>query len=365
MVRAKHFFWMVFYTIECRYLISVLLDVGGYPYKTFPFLRLCLLYGLVIGVTLFLAFFVLKEERSFIASLRLAAIPGLVTLLYYYRFNKTVVISISLMCLSLFIIGLFKINLILIRNKDNRIRKCKVMECVFREVFSRISYLAAVVIILYAVCSIFCPTVINQMDEYEESTEFYSMSQDQIYDDVYDNVYDIRTLLDKKKADLLVFTRYSESSEEEKYKGLQALLDCELDYFGVDEHINIIIKRDMDTYNSGYYVPEENCLFINATVISDVDESIATVLHEGRHCFQAWMIRYALENDINLDQPIFKEILDWKINMDNYIGSKEEEMTKAQYFEYVTQPLERDANYMEQYLGVIAKKHIEKWEVGR
>lgn len=158
-------------------------------------------------------------------------------------------------------------------------------------------------------------------------------------------------------------------SVEEKREVLQAICDCERNYWGISYPIDVKL-RELPEEIGGYYEDEEKLIAVNREFLegSKAEEALNVILHEVYHAWEFRIVsRYldAPESEKNL--RIFMYCREYLEEMKNYVHGSED------YAAYYGQQMERHAreyaakqgpSYYEQIDLIVEGRSMEKLQDG-
>ncbi len=360
--QIEAFFWLVFLSVTIRIAIGGFIFRSNFymPFinKELTFAQGWILFTILSMMNAFFFVFILDMERWLPNCIKYSIIPPFISGTLFYMQTYKIQIIMILVVLGVFIVVptvQYIKKLRIARKKHKRLKKFKVFRRLARTSYELTMYLAIYVFAFFIIAFIFVPSFDGKRDVCP-SVKAVSYKYDVTSDSIY-------SLLDKNKKALLVLQEenWKEATETERMNGLQTLLNVETSYFKITPLM--IQMKEMGEYRLGYYSDVEQMAYICPEQVHDENPIYAmeTVIHEGRHHFQHEIIRYAIENKVDLSMPIYSDVREWAINNESYFD-KEGEMTVEEYLVYKTQPLESDANQYGSDMTVLISAHINSWE---
>ena len=350
--------WVICFSVLVRSYLFVLYNgVFYFPFsnKSFSFRQSIFSYCAMVAVDLFVSIVVLGIERNMWSSIKCTAIPASISLVVFYcRTYVAIVIAV----VAMVTVGIiFYISKYIYKCRQavrihKRLRKEKVIFRMLRNAFSYIGCVAFLTVAVFIGASFIIPEFGYRSEKGSIRAASYEVRDDSFM-----------ALLDQHKDELMVLQdRYfSETTKMERLDALQTLLNCETTYWGIEP---VTLKaKSMEDYKGGYYESKDRIVYISYDVIMGTDNSecIETVLHEGRHFYQYSMIQYAIDNNLDISQPIYADIREWKENTNNYCEFSGNESDVLSYLTYKSQPIERDAYSYSNNVGMLVMSHINGW----
>lgn len=158
-----------------------------------------------------------------------------------------------------------------------------------------------------------------------------------------DHIDELRVLSDEN---------YKNASLEERIKGLQTLSNLEAAYLGcTDIPVISVSEGKKGSAVVGYYNHNQNVIWISKEIVmQNVSiNSISTVLHEIRHCFQRSCVELIDLDSLSKEEAslkLYTDIKRWKYEMENYKGEE------AVFCDYTNQYIEMDSrDYEDNWAG--------------
>ena len=152
-------------------------------------------------------------------------------------------------------------------------------------------------------------------------------------------------------------------SREEKAEALQGIVDLEMVYYGIDA---VPLKVEiLDEDVRGSYDHESRVITVNQNILDlTTEEILEVVLHECYHAYQCACIEEVDWEHVNVELRLYKDILQWKEDLNSYVGAKMVSESN-EYTEYYNQSCEQDArDYAREwaYWYMLFIGGIEEWQ---
>ena len=176
----------------------------------------------------------------------------------------------------------------------------------------------------------------EQSEEIQPVTDYaYSYEQEPI-----SSIEELYRILDDHKEGLWVLRddNLIKASDRDIEGGIQELSNCLSEYLRTEKSL-VRFESFEDEGRSGVYYSESGIIalsdmFLEDKYREDPRELYISLGHELRHVWQNEVLMYAVDNDIDLNLPIYNEIRYLKINMENGYISVSSGCDEEEYMAY-------------------------------
>lgn len=338
----EHLYWMVLFFINYKMLFFISLNnctVG----KSILVLVFCMIITSIVGCAI--RWRRCMTTRSVLADIMIGI--GIYTILAYHPYYKRWFMGLVI---SFFVLFLFYIIYVFsrkvrgetvfqIRNKD---RKAFIIKSRFIRTLDTaglyMGAMMAIMIVPIGYNRIFNHGIITADSDYSTTGFDINYSENEL-----SLAYNLDTI-EKIREN----ARWKPLSIEEKIKVLQAVCDCEMNYFGLDNHITVVIS-DLKEETHGEYNDLEKTVIINRKHLEEGDahEVLETCLHEMYHAYECSLVRLYLDSTKSQRKlRVFMHCEEYINEMNDY---KESGDSHESFMEYYCQYMEKDSRHYADY----------------